>query len=251
MTSSPPLSSVLDGLGTPIPGRAETVAARLREAISDGRLEAGQKLDLNDLARLLHVSRMPVRDAVKLLESEGLVQIFPHRGVEVSRLNQADIEELFGLREVLEQKAVRRAVDRFTQTDLDAMATILRDMDTLADDEERWLQLNARFHAVLNGASGWPRLIEMINMLRNNVERYVRSYVVNQGRARPQAQHWALYEACKNRDADAACKVIAEHLRDTASAVKHAMPKDDMIAENTSVHPKSRPDPIDRNAFKS
>jgi DNA-binding GntR family transcriptional regulator len=170
---------------------------------------------------------MPVRDALKLLESEGLVRIYPYRGIEVSTLNPDDIDDLFGLREVLEQTAIARAIDRLTPAQLDEMEALLRQMDGLGDDDDRWLDLNTRFHAVLNGASGWPRLVEMIGVMRANVDRYVRAYVVQSGRSRPQTQHWALYEACRARDADAARGVIAEHLRDTAAALLRTLPRDD------------------------
>lgn len=212
---------------TPLPSRTEAVAAGLRAAIVGGRLRAGQKLNLDELARQFGVSRMPVRDALKLLESEGLVRIYPYRGIEVSTLNPDDIDELFGLREVLEQTAAARAIERLTPDALDRMESLLRQMDGLGDDDDRWLALNAEFHAVLNDACGWPRLVEMIGQLRANVDRYVRAYVVGSGRARPQAQHWALVRACRTRDTDAARAVIAEHLRDTAAALLRTLPRDD------------------------
>jgi DNA-binding GntR family transcriptional regulator len=212
-------------IAVPLCSRTEAVVSSLRNAIVEGRLKAGQKLNLDDLARQFGVSRMPVRDALKLLESEGLVRIFPHRGVEVSTLDRDDIEELFGLRQVLEQTAASRAIDRLETTHLATMKTLLREMDSLGDNDDSWLDLNTRFHAVLNEASGWPRLVKMIGVLRVNVERYVRVYVTQLGRARPQAQHWALYEACLARDADAARTVIAEHLNDTAAALLRTLPR--------------------------
>lgn len=219
-----PHDSPFDAITTPPASRTEAVVSNLRNAIVDGRLKAGQKLNLDDLAREFGVSRMPVRDALKLLESEGLVRIFPYRGIEVSTLNPNDIEELFGMRQVLEQTAAGRAIDRLEAAQLSTMEMLLREMDGLSDDDDRWLDLNTRFHAVLNEASGWPRLVEMIRVLRVNVERYVRVYLVQLGRARPQAQHWALYEACQARDADAAKAVIAEHLNDTAVGLLRNLP---------------------------
>jgi DNA-binding GntR family transcriptional regulator len=203
---------------TPQPSRTDAVAAHLRDAIVAGRLAAGQKLHLDGLARQFGVSRMPVRDALKILEAEGLVEILPYRGIKVTTLNPDDIKELFGLREVLEQTAIERAIARLSTAQLDRMESLLTQMDSLGDDE-RWLDLNAEFHAVLNGACGWPRLVDMIDQLRANVERYLRAYVVGSGCARPQAQHWALYRACRARDPETARAVIAEHLRDTASAL--------------------------------
>ncbi|MCL4186893.1 MAG: GntR family transcriptional regulator [Rhodobacteraceae bacterium] len=211
----------IGGFGAPMPSRTETVAARLRDAITGGRLPAGERLSLDGLARQFGVSRMPVRDALKILESEGLVRIYPYRGIEVSRLDADDIAELFGLREVLEQRAAVRGVPLLTETDLAAMEALLREMDALVEDsdQDRWLDLNNRFHAIINTASGWPRLVEMITVLRTNVDRYVRAYLLELGRAGPQRQHWELLDACRRRDPEGAATVMTGHLRDTADAL--------------------------------
>lgn len=214
--------------------RTEVIASHLRDEIICARLKAGQKLNLDNLARKYGVSRMPVRDALKLLESEGLVRIYPYRGIEVSALSVEDIEELFGLREALENVAATRAIDRLDEAQLDRMEALLQEMDTIESDGERWLELNAEFHGVLYEASGWPRLVEMITKLRANMERYVRVYLRQLGRARPQAQHWALLEACRSRDAGAARSVLAEHLRDTSEALQHSLARGNGTAPTSS-----------------
>lgn len=199
--------------------RTDIVADALREAIISGALEAGQRLNLDELSEHFGVSRMPVREAIKQLETEGLVKVYPYRGVEVTSLEADDLEELFGLRKVLEQTAVERAVDFLGQINLDEMKKTLELMDQLNADEDQWMALNARFHEIINTAAGWPKLLEMINVLRGNVDRYVRMYVSNQGREISQKQHWALYDACVERDAKRARKIIAEHVTDTAAAL--------------------------------
>lgn len=211
-------------------GRTELISAQVREAITSGRLAPGQKLNLDDLAREFKVSRMPVRDALKVLESEGLVRIYPYRGIEVSRLTSAELEELFVLREILEEAALARAVPRLTEENLEAMAELLKEMDGLEDVEDRWFAANSSFHALINEASGWPRLLEMISVLRANAERYVRAYVVEEGRSHSQAQHWELFHACRARDSEAACDVIRRHLRDTATTLQNAL--SDMAENN-------------------
>lgn len=199
--------------------RTGVVADALREAIISGALEAGQRLNLDELSAHFGVSRMPVREAIKQLEVEGLVKVYPYRGVEVSSLEVDDLEELFGLREVLEQKAVERAVSFLSPDNLDEMKKTLEAMDKLGGDEDQWIALNARFHEIINTACGWPRLLEMINVLRGNVDRYVRSYVSTEGRKKSQEQHWALYQACVDKDARRARRIIAEHVSDTAAAL--------------------------------
>ncbi|QIE55673.1 GntR family transcriptional regulator [Pikeienuella piscinae] len=204
--------------------RTQTVADALRQAILEGALEAGERLNLDDLSEHFGMSRMPVREAIKMLEAEGLVKIYPYRGVEVSSLGADDLDELFGLRDVLERKAAARAVTRLSEGDLGKMKRILEDMDALMDQHDEWIDLNRQFHKIVNRASGWPRLIEMIDVLRVNVERYVRAYVSMMGRETPQREHWALYEACRNRDPEAAQAAISDHLRHTAESLASHLP---------------------------
>jgi DNA-binding GntR family transcriptional regulator len=97
-------------LGRPMT-RKDIVLSFIRAAIVDGRLAAGAKLDQNEIAAKLGVSRMPVREALKQLEAEGLVVVFPYRGVEVARLNPDDIREMFSIRGALERLAVGKAIE--------------------------------------------------------------------------------------------------------------------------------------------
>ncbi len=198
--------------------RKDAIVETLRAAILSGDIAPGERLNLDDLAQDYGVSRMPVRDALKQLEAEGLVTIYPHRGVEVSQLDAEDIRELFGIRIALEQKAVEMAIGRLRKADLDAMKEILLGMDGLTGRSPDWIRQNAAFHQIINGACGWTRLIGMIDMLRVNVGRYVRSYVATHGTEVPQKQHWDLYRACADADIEAAKRVIHEHL--TAAATE-------------------------------
>jgi DNA-binding GntR family transcriptional regulator len=93
--------------------RKDIVLGLIRSAIVDGRLPAGIKLDQNEIAATLGVSRMPVREALKQLQAEGLVVVYPYRGVEVARLDPADIREMFAIRGSLERLAVGKAPEGF------------------------------------------------------------------------------------------------------------------------------------------
>lgn len=195
----------------------------LRESILSGERPAGIRLNLDDIAEELGVSRMPVRDALKQLETEGLVTIYPHRGVEVSELTLDDIEEIFGIRTILEKKAIARAVPKLTLSELELMRQTLTEMDALSGHGSEWMELNTRFHSIINEACGWPRLLEMINVLRANVDRYLRTYWRVMGYKKPQEQHWALYKACQERDVAKAEAILAEHFEDTLKALLSAL----------------------------
>jgi DNA-binding GntR family transcriptional regulator len=199
--------------------RAEAVREALRDAILSGLLPPGERLNLDEIAEEFEVSRMPVRDAVRQLETEGLVKVFPYKGVEVSSLTVGQLEELFTLRSALEQVAIERAVPRLSNATLAEARRILEKIDALEDRTARWLELNARFHHKLNEACGWTRLLEMIDTLRSNADRYVKTYVSSAGLTVSQQQHWALLEACEAGDAATARKVIDAHLMGTAESL--------------------------------
>ncbi|RUM96599.1 GntR family transcriptional regulator [Pseudaminobacter arsenicus] len=206
--------------------RKDAVLKLLRNAIIDGRLPAGQRLDQNELAARLGVSRMPVREALKQLEVEKLVVVFPYRGVEVASLDPATIVEMFEIRVALERLAVGRAVECLSAADLKAMRQTLELMDGHLDDAAAtapWMELNHRFHATINSAGGWPHLVETIDQYRGNVERYVRFYLSAGGRARSQEEHWELLAACEKGDVAGAQAVIEKHLRNTATALIDAI----------------------------
>lgn len=201
-----------------IVSRKDAVLSVLRGAIADGRLAPGARLEPDRIAAELGCSRMPVREALKVLEAEGFVTCYPFRGTEVSHLLAEDVEELFAMRLALEDLALARAIPVLTADDLRRMRAILVHMDDLAE-RPHWRDLNQQFHAVLNGACGWPRLIGQIDVLRQNVDRYVRMWVDAEGYATPQRQHWELLHACEARDLPRARAVLDAHLRGTAERV--------------------------------
>lgn len=206
--------------------RKDVVLSLLRSAISDGRLAAGMRLDQNEIAATLGVSRMPVREALKQLQLEGLVAFYPYRGVEVARLESAQIEELFAIRIALEKLAVERAVRNLKPRQIARLRNILAAMDKLIDaqdDDDRWMRLNQDFHSIINEASCWPQLIALIEQHRSNVDRYVRSYLKLHGRQQSQSEHWELLEACTSENAEAAQEIIARHLANTARALAAAI----------------------------
>ncbi|MFG1462812.1 GntR family transcriptional regulator [Xanthobacter sp. DSM 24535] len=218
-----------------IPSRKDAVLQVLRNAIIEGRLGPGARLEPDRIAADLGCSRMPVREALKVLEVEGLVTCFPFRGTEVSQLRAEEVAELFAMRTALECLALTRSVPNLTDQELAKMGEILVTMDA-PQDRARWRELNQRFHSIINAASGWPRLVEQIDVLRRNVERYVRIWVDSAGYETPQRQHWALYEACRARDVDAAQRVLTEHFRDTADMVQRVA-AERAIASPAPPHP--------------
>src|SRR5690606_11031559 len=115
--------------------RKDIVLGLIRSAIVDGRLPAGIKLDQNEIAATLGVSRMPVREALKQLQAEGLVVVYPYRGVEVAALDTADIREMFAVRGALERLAGGKALENLGPADFRKMREIIPVMDALVGHE--------------------------------------------------------------------------------------------------------------------
>jgi DNA-binding GntR family transcriptional regulator len=201
------------------PSRQEAVAAALRLDILQGRIPAGARLDIDEIANRHHVSRTPVRDALKQLEGEGLIQVLPYRGVEVTRLTAEDLRELFAIRIALERLVLAQAAMQVTDAELGQLRRILRRMDRHATRDEVWMKWNAAFHDGVHAASRWPRLIELIRVQRTNVERYVRAGAADLGVAQQQAEHWQLIEAMASRQPELAASLIAQHLSRTAETL--------------------------------
>jgi DNA-binding GntR family transcriptional regulator len=188
------------------------VAEVLREAILRGILTAGQQLRQEEIARQLGVSHIPVREALRQLEAEGLVRLRPYRGFEVSELSPEEVEELYEIRIPLECQALRLALPHLTDQDLEQAQAVLDAIDAEADPSV-WSELNTRFHAILYAPSRRQRLLNLIRTLRTNVDRYLRLYIsVMQRKAHSQREHRAILEAVRRRDEAQALRALEEHL---------------------------------------
>jgi DNA-binding GntR family transcriptional regulator len=213
----------------------EIVAQALREAIITGRLRGGSRLHQDGIASQLGVSRMPVREALRQLESEGLVVFTPHRRVSVAELSRDELREIYEIRAALEVLALGLAVPRLSSRDFTRLGALLDQMDRVSDPG-RWLDLNRAFHGNLYRASGRPRLCTLIESLRGNVERYLRMYVSGvEHRTRAQAEHRCIVRACRRRHVSEAKQALRQHLVATASILENFLeappPKPDAGAD--------------------
>lgn len=202
----------------------ELVTDRIREAILRGWLKPGERLDQAEIAERFQVSRMPVREALRTLEAEGLVKFYPHRGVEVCELSPEEIEEIYQIRIALEAMAVQLAVPRFNEEADRRLSAILQEMEEVADDPPAWTTLNHRFHKELYALSGRVRLCGIIESLRNTVQPYVARDVSHPARARVAMQeHREVLEACRAGDANLAAQLISQHLKHVCDSVIASM----------------------------
>jgi DNA-binding GntR family transcriptional regulator len=149
------------GAGTYVP-RAEDVAQFVREAIYAGRYKAGQPIRQEAVARDLGVSRTPVREALRLLEAEGLVVSRPHSGARVSWLDSEECEESFKIRERLEPLALAESVGRLTPDQLAEADRRARAMEALRGDQAGWIEADRAFHLACYAGLESARIRQMI-----------------------------------------------------------------------------------------
>lgn len=193
----------------------DLIADALREAILRGIFQEGQSLRQDEIAAQFGVSRIPVREALRQLEAEGLVTLQLNRGATVSALSPAEAQEICEIRSALETTAIQLAIPQLTESDLEK-ATLILDATNQTIDAARWATLNWEFHAVLYTPANRPRLLTMIKTLHVNIDRYVRLQMEKMNYLeKSQKEHYQLLDACRQRDAKAAVKVLKRHI-DTA-----------------------------------
>jgi len=198
--------------------RADAVHDRLREAILLGELDTGAPISQVKLALRLGVSRTPLREAVRMLQREGLILSEPNRRIRVAPLSAEDLEELYAQRIVLDALALRRSVPRFEQVELDELRDLLDRMHAVerARLPEEWEGPHRRFHGVLRCHAG-ARIAASAAVLSDHSERYRREYLRERGAWRTAvAEHEEILAACVARDADRAVDVLVRHLARTA-----------------------------------
>jgi DNA-binding GntR family transcriptional regulator len=192
--------------------RAGYVADKLRQAILQGELRPGDRLDQARIAALLQVSRSPVREALRSLASENLIRVVPHRGAVVAELTQEEIEDIFYIRIVLEGRAARLASAKFDSSKIAQVSDIHAKL-LGTDDLDEWLELNRSFHHTIYAAAKRPRLFSLIENLRNTTAPYVRQYIRDpKNRLLANEQHSRILQACVAHDAPGAESHTEHHL---------------------------------------
>ncbi len=197
----------------------EQVTNRLREAIVSGLLQPGDRLMQEELAERLGVSRMPVREALRRLEAEGLVVVQPYRGALVANLSSTELQELYELRIALETLALGFGIPEMDTQSFEAMEVTLAQMDR-ETDSATWLDLNAKFHTLLYQSAGRKLLHEHIENLRNKSDRFLRLFASRRDRtAQAQREHWAIVHACRDHNIEQACNYLQDHLQSTVTSL--------------------------------
>ena len=205
------------------PTAQEAVLAELRRLITAGLLRPGQQIVQDALAVQFGVSRVPLREALKILEGEGQVTYVAHRGYFVTELSLSDLIEVYRIREILEAEAVSIAVPQMTAEDIHRLEGAERDVRAAADiaDVVAMTSANRRLHFAILDACALPRLVWLIRLLWDATEVY-RSVYYNDAHNREMvdSEHRALVAAVRAGDATAALVVLTEHREHAIEALR-------------------------------
>jgi DNA-binding GntR family transcriptional regulator len=196
------------------PTAQEAVLDEVRRFIATGRLRPGQKIIQDALAVELGVSRVPLREALKILEGEGQVTYVAHRGYFVTELSLSDLVEVYRIRELLETEAIAVAVPQMTAEDIDRLEEAERDVQAASAQADviAMTSANRRFHFAIIEACALPRLVWLIRLLWDATEVYRSVYYNDEiNRNLVEAEHRALVKAVRARDVAAALSVLTEH----------------------------------------
>jgi DNA-binding GntR family transcriptional regulator len=187
----------------------------LRERILRGDYPEGEPLRQDALAEDLGVSRIPVREALRQLEAEGLVTFNPHRGAVVSSLSVDEIAELFELRAEIECDLISRAIPKMTKEQLDRAHEVLDEFETAlrAGEAARWGPLNWHFHAALYAPANRNFTMGILQKLHHHSDRYFRMQMfLAHGGAKANDEHRAIAAAVARKDVTQATELMRAHI---------------------------------------
>ena len=203
--------------------KQQFVYSTLRESILRCELAPGTRLVIDDLAKQFRVSIIPVREALRLLQSEGLVLSTAHVGATVAPVSHASVVEVFMLLEGLEVVAGRAAAEKADSAGLTILNDLLLEMDRALDagSPQRWAEINTRFHLAIAKLAGMPILMDMMQRIVDHWDRvrrfYFRDVLIHRTRL-AQAEHRAIVEYVERRDLNALEQTIRDHNRGALAA---------------------------------
>ena len=203
------------------------VAEKLRDQIIRGEIAEGAQLRQDVIAGQYRVSRIPVREALRQLDAEGLITIVPNRGAIVPELSPSDIEELFAIRALLEPEVLKLSIPRLTPADLGQAETVLNKyMSELRREEhmENWGRMNWQFHSILYSRAERPHFMSIVRNVNHNGERYTRLQLyLTHGMKRANEEHHQILKLCRKNEVAAACKLLRQHIQHAGQSLKQVL----------------------------
>ncbi len=207
---------------------SEGVARSIRDAIILGKLKPGAKIVENGLAKRIRISRSPVREAFRILEKEGLVTLTPRKGVRVTEISPKDMKEIYAIRASLESLAARLAISHLKAANVRRMEDLIKRMslETKKKNTENIIKLNEKFHELIVKVGDYQRLNQLIQSLKNQIQRFRVTSVALPGRLQEAlVEHQKILEAFKRRDGLLAEELMRDHIHKVGERMLRTLEK--------------------------
>jgi len=209
--------------GDAVGAASARVAAYLRDLILHDALRPGDRIRQEEIAERFGTSRLPVREALRMLEAEGLTEHEPNKGARVPRLSMHEVDVIYRMRERLEPLALAESVPLLSDDDHARLEDVQRRIEA-NDDLDRFLDLDREFHLGTYSGCHIDPLNAMVTRLWNSTQHYRRAFVAMGGRARMwvvNAEHRLLLDAVVRRDTTDAERFLEGHIRRTRTELSH------------------------------
>jgi DNA-binding GntR family transcriptional regulator len=197
---------------------SERIASEIRSAVLSGEMRPGTRIRQELLAAHFGASRIPVREALKQLENEGLVVMAPNRGAWIADVNSEESIEIYKIREAVEPLAIGESVPNLTDEDVETLDRIVRELEHVTTLEE-YIQLDREFHLRTYSRARMPQLLAMVERFWNTTQHFRRQFVkeayAKDGLPFSDPQHLLIMDAIRARDVDAAQVLVRLHIRRT------------------------------------
>ena len=199
----------------------DILVEQLRHEIIQGKLKPGDRLRLRDLADRFQVSTMPVREALQILATEGLVSGAARRGATVTQLSAADLEDIYELRATLEALATRLAAPHVTPALLERLRQITDELDQYEAQGEmaKIIETNERFHETLYAIAGRKHLTELISTLRHRTAHYLHLRASLSGAPLAHQDHYAIIAALQAGNPEQAATIMYDHIANAGRSI--------------------------------
>ncbi len=202
----------------------DVVFHTLREAILRGDLIPGERLMELQLAAKLGVSRTPIREAIRMLEQEGLAITIPRKGAIVAGMTEKDMKDVLEIREALEELSVQVACDKITDEEIEQLYKNMKNFENSlkSGDLKEMAHADVEFHDVIYQATDNPKLISMLNNLREQMYRYRVEYLKNpENHEQLLMEHEAIYKGIVEKNKVVVTEMIRKHISNQVAVVKN------------------------------
>lgn len=218
--------AIAEQVGPRVGATQEWIFHVLREGIISAKLPGGTQLKQDEISAALNVSHIPVREALRRLEAQGLVRIHPNRGATVTELTRNELLDMMEVRATLSVMMLKNSAPMLTGDDFDAMEAIVAQQRETADsDIVRSEELNYRFHEILTSHAANSMANFLLELVHANIDRYLRAsfYGTPQTREVSINQHEAIIQTCREGDFETACNLLRDHILEAKEFIPNTM----------------------------